>query len=104
MVKRNIEGRLAAAERRLLIDKPTLHEVIFQGGLVPGIYPQAKIGGGPAIKPEADEDFTRFQQRMRALAQSAGARLIVYGGLPDNPTDWVTPPGVVEALAPASPW
>jgi hypothetical protein len=39
---------------------------------------------------------------MRALARSEGARFIVYGGLPNNPTDWATPPGQVEALVAAS--
>jgi len=97
-VSRTTEKRLAAIERRLQMSKPVLHEVHMFGGLVRGIYPQASLGRAQAIEPEPGEDLPQFPQRVRSMAQRLGGKFIVYGGLPEGPVEWATPPGMEEAL------
>lgn len=101
MVRQTAGKRLSAAERRLQMSRPILREIYIHGGLVQNIYKQARIDGEIVMVPEAGEEFGPFQQRVRTVAQTRGANWIVYGGLPVDPVDWATPPGMEEALAAA---
>jgi hypothetical protein len=101
MVNKSTERRLAAVEQRLTLQTPTLHEIIIYNGLVEGIAPQARIVGGQTIQAEPGESFEDFRQRVRVVATADGAKCIVFGGLPDGPVQWATPPGQEEALAAA---
>lgn len=99
MVRQTTGKRLSAAERRLQMSRAVLREIYIHGGLVQNIYRQARIDGEIVMVPEAGEDFSEFQQRVRTFARAQGATWIVYGGLPVDPIDWATAPGMEEALA-----
>ena len=99
MVNKSTERRLAAVEQRLTLQTPTLHEIIIYNGLVEGIAPQAQSLAVQTIQAEPGESFEDFRQRVRAVAISEGAQSVVFGGLPDGPVEWATPPGQEEALA-----
>jgi hypothetical protein len=99
MVNKSTERRLAAAEHQLIPQKPTIQEIFVTGGLVEGIAPQARIAGGQTIQADPGETLEDSRRRMLVIAESEGAKFIVYGGLPDGPVEWAQPPGQEEALA-----
>jgi hypothetical protein len=100
MIK-TIKRRLAAVIQQLVQPKKAIREVIVRGGLVHGVAHQARIVGGQTIQAEPDESFEDFRQRMRVVAESEGAKSIIFGGLTDAPVEWAQPPGQEEALAKA---
>jgi hypothetical protein len=102
MVNKSTERRLAAAEHQLTPQKQAIQEIFVSGGLVDGIAPQARIAGGQTIQADLGETLEDFPRRMLVIAESEGAKFIVYGGLPDGPVGWAQPPGIEEALTKAA--
>lgn len=101
MVNKSTGRRLAAAEQKLTPKKRPIEEIFAQGGLVSGIAHQGRIVGGQTIQADPGETLEDFRRRMIAIAESEGAKFIVYGGLPDGPVEWAEPPGMEEAAAKA---
>jgi hypothetical protein len=73
-------SRLAGAESRLRILRPGLRVIEISGGLEDGVAPIATIDGAP-FQRQANEPPEDFRARARAAA-IAGARTLIYGGLP----------------------
>ncbi len=79
--------------------KGEITEIFIEGGLGgPGIAIRAQIVGGQCFEGEAGEDLDAFRTRIRAIAETEGAKFLVFGGLPPNPAEWSVPPGIEEAL------
>jgi hypothetical protein len=74
-------SRLAGAEARLAILRPGLRVIEISGGLEDGVAPIATIDGDQ-LERLADETSDEFRARARAAAIAAGARTLIYGGLP----------------------
>ena len=97
MSKKSLESRLSIVEHQLVLAKGVLKEIYIKHGAK--IAVRAKIVGGESFEGEPGEEFDAFQTRIRAIAEAERANVVVYGGLPDNPTEWATPPGMEEAAA-----
>jgi hypothetical protein len=96
MLKKSIESRLTIVERQLISAKGVINEIYIEGGLDPGV--RAHIVGGAYFEGELGEDLESLRTRVRSIAEAEGAKFIVYGGVPPNPPEWATPPGMEEAL------
>lgn len=99
MVNKSTGRRLAAAEHQLMPQKEPVQEIFVAGGLVEGIAPQGRIVGGQTFQADPGETLEDFRRRMLVIAESEGAKFVIYGGLPDGPVEWAQPPGQEEALA-----
>ena len=99
MSKKSIESRLTVVERQLVLAKGVMNEIYIQYGA--NIPVRAKIVG-QSFEGEPGEDFDSLQTRVRSSAEAEGAKVIVYGGFPENPREWAGPPGMADALVKAN--
>jgi hypothetical protein len=79
-----LRARIAGAEARLRILSPGLRIISIRGGLDRDAHEKYATHGecGEIIERQADEDAASFQRRARQLADAAGSRVLIFGGLP----------------------
>lgn len=80
-MKRAIERRLAALERRLMPPRAAPQVIIISGGPCRG-DPTFATAGGLQWERAPAESFADFQTRATAAATAAGERFVIIGGLP----------------------
>jgi hypothetical protein len=83
----NLANRIAGAERAMSVLRPGLREIVIRGGLTADAWGDFATVDGRRVDRGPVEDVETFQIRVRKLAQAAGAKLVVYGGLPAWPSD-----------------
>jgi hypothetical protein len=74
-------SRIAGAEARLRLLRPGLRVISIKGGLAPGVADLATVDG-VEIEPAPGESSDAFRVRAREAAIAAGAKVLVFGGLP----------------------
>jgi hypothetical protein len=83
----SLAGRIAGAEARLRLLSPSLRVVEISGGLVDGVADFATYDDVLIEREASDESVDEFRRRAIALATAAGARALLFGGLPPMPMD-----------------
>ena len=81
-MSKEIERRLAAAERRLKRGRTELEVIVIRGGLDGG-DPTFFNAAGARSERASDESFAAFKARVVAEAVAAGQKFVIIGGLPD---------------------
>jgi hypothetical protein len=77
-----LKARLASVEQRLAILRPGLRVVTIRGGLTADASGDiATIDGAPFGRQD-NEPIEDFRARARATAIDAGAKTLIFGGLP----------------------
>jgi hypothetical protein len=82
-MRREMNRRLAAIERRLKPPARPILEITISGGLAPGIAPIASFGDHE-WEAAPGETFEAFRARASAAAQAEGLTHIVFGGFPES--------------------
>jgi hypothetical protein len=80
----SLNARLAYAERALAILRPGLRVITIRGGLTADASGDIATIDGDHLKRLAGETSDGFRARARAAAIAAGARTLIYGGLPQH--------------------
>jgi hypothetical protein len=74
-------SRIAGAEARLRLLRPGLRVISIRGGLQNGVADLATVDG-VELEPAPGESSDAFRARARESAIAAGAKVLVFGGLP----------------------
>jgi hypothetical protein len=78
----SIASRIASAEGRLAILRPGLRIITIHGGLTADASGDIATIDGEQLARLVDETSDEFRSRAMAAAIAAGARTLIYGGLP----------------------
>lgn len=84
-----LRARIAGAEARLRILSPGLRIISIRGGIDRDAHEKFATHGerGEIIERQPGEGAESFQRRARQLADAAGSRVLIFGGLPPMRTD-----------------
>jgi hypothetical protein len=82
-MRKAIERRLAAVERRLSRGRADLEVIVIRGGLHDG-DPTFSTIGDVQMDRAPDESLAAFEARVVAEATAIGQEIVTMGGLPDN--------------------